>query len=91
VWHVSVSVIDRQRGTILPGAMSMPLRRRAQAECRQQLAGVGSSSAGHEKPEEYPLAHHLRRRLSDEEVALLSPDWLAIPPTDIGGESGPWR
>lgn len=34
------------------------------------------------------LALHLRRSLSDEEVGLLSPEWLAIPAQDEFSQDG---
>lgn len=33
----------------------------------------------------YPLAYHLRRCLSDNEMATLDPAWCALPALDDGG------
>lgn len=46
---------------------------------RSLLAGVGH---GRNYSEDGKYAVHLRRRLSVEELAMLSPAWLAIPAVD---------
>jgi hypothetical protein len=60
VWHVSVAS---------PG---VPLRHRLEAECEQQLRGVGDVSLG-EWREWTGRAFHLRRRLSPREQRHVGP------------------
>jgi len=85
VWHVSIA---RLGGTWLPvntdrwGGGVLRAARRAADEI---LAGVGSGETAELLK---PVCLHVRRGLSDEEIAALSPEWMAIPAQDEFSEDG---
>lgn len=49
------------------------------------LAGVG---AGKSVAAAREIAMHLRRSLAEDEIAMLTPEWLAIPARDEFSEDG---
>lgn len=51
------------------------------------LSGVGS---GDPRRDRGAAVLHFRRRLSDAEIALLSPAWCAIPAVGMAGDGIPW-
>lgn len=51
------------------------------------LAGVGTGNTRRDRSEH---VLHARRRLSDAEIALLSPEWCAIPAVANAGTGIPW-
>lgn len=53
----------------------------AEKVARNLLSGVGSGEWIWERPRE---VWHLRRSLSDSEIAQLPKAWLAIEPVDMG-------
>jgi hypothetical protein len=52
---------------------------RAHAVCQRLLAGVGT---GETRIDAEGRALHHRRSLSDKEIAMLNPNWLALPAVD---------
>ena len=59
--------------------------RAARRVALEMLAGVG---AGESVEMVRPTCIHVRRSLSPAEVAMLSPEWLAIPARDEFSEGG---
>ena len=57
-------------------------RNEAERQARRLLAGVGGSV---EEIGLYPFAYHLRRGLTDEEIAGLDQAWCALPAHDPAG------
>jgi hypothetical protein len=82
VWHASLALLDMKRRRPTPLA-SWDHRRKAKARGRALalLAGVGT---GPDHWKEGEGALHLRRRLSEAELARLDPGWLALPAIDPG-------
>lgn len=79
MWHVSMAVL-----TI---SDIVPMRRvrhkdRLLKIGRDLLAGVGTGETFEKQTD---TAIHVRRRLSESELAGLSPEWLAIPAVDMAG------
>ncbi len=86
VWHASIaSTLDGGGG--VPARLSRNERRIARALGEWLLAGVGCA------PDRVDITSsrvvHVRRSLSDAEIAGLDPEWLAIEPWDTAGSSGP--
>lgn len=79
VFHASVAQIGKA-GPI-PCRMVMK-KNMAQAIGIKLLDGVGVGETFIKAGE---VAFHIRRRLSDEEVAGLDTDWLAIPAVNMAG------
>jgi hypothetical protein len=75
VWHASVAVLGKHSGQWASSDV-----RRVHHVAHQLLEGVGVGK-WHEETNE--RAYHLRRRLSDDELARLDPAWLAIPAVDM--------
>lgn len=89
VWHASVSVYSK-RGDLIPVDELSPLdKARAQALALRLLDGVGELSM--EIRDRQERAHHVRRRLTEAEIAALPAAWCAIAATDEGGEGEPWE
>lgn len=87
MWHASVAVVDGT-GKLVPTEKLTPKQaRRAQALCYELLERAGQ---GEDRRDRFPVAFHLRRRLSPRELALLDPAWCAIPAEDLAGEGEPW-
>lgn len=87
MWHASVAVVDPS-GVLVPTYELTPKqRRRAQEFSIELLSGVGELP---DRRDRFPVAYHLRRRLSDRELAQLDPGWCAIPAEDLAGEGEPW-
>ena len=81
MWHASVAAV-RSSGPV-PWALLPPRARvRLREVAAALLRGVGT---GPEiwQPKPSGVAH-LRRSLSDAEIAGLDPAWVAIPPVDMG-------
>jgi len=83
VWHASVSRLS------LTGKPKPAIRWNLDERCAvievawRQLNGVGVEPS---RIEVKGLAFHVRRSLSPEEIAGLSPEWLAIPAIDRASE-----
>jgi hypothetical protein len=69
-------------GPLITDKWTRQERNEAARRALRLLAGVGGPV---EEPGLYPFAYHLRRMLTDDEIAGLDPTWCAIPPTDPGG------
>jgi hypothetical protein len=80
VWHVSVCERNRKMEPIPTRLVLM--KKAPTALGRELLAGVGTGETFMHRRE---LAFHIRRSLSEEEIATLSPEWLAIPAVDMAG------
>jgi hypothetical protein len=51
------------------------------------LSGVGCGATRRERSD---VVLHARRRLSEQEIAALSPAWCALPAVGIAGGGIPW-
>lgn len=80
MWHASVAVMDEGQ-PVPPLATTDAEARAAATQCAAMLAGVGMEPSRFEPKD---IAFHLRRSLSDAEIARLDPAWLAIPAVDMG-------
>jgi hypothetical protein len=81
VWHVSLSLPQATR-PLVTDKWTRQQRNEAERQARKLLAGVGGPV---EMPGLYPFAYHLRRGLTDEEIAGLDQAWCALPAIDEGG------
>lgn len=72
----------KKRRTLTLAEWTPKHRRKAERRCSELLAGVGAG-ADHWSVTE--SAVHLRRPLSETEIATLDPRWLALPAIDPGG------
>jgi hypothetical protein len=82
VWHASVASLDLYRGRPTPVAgWSLDVIRKARRRLADLLGGVGDGG-DYWTPGEW--AYHLRRRLSDAEIARIPAAWLALPAIDGG-------
>lgn len=66
------------------GSLEMHVRAAIEEALHQERAQADARVAAE------PVAYHLRRRLSDRELAQLDPGWCAIPAEDLAGEGEPW-
>ena len=83
MWHASVAVLDVERGKTLAIARLSEMNKRIViATAKAMLRGVGQVPSA---VEQFELAIHYRRSLTDEELAGLPNEWCAIPPRDEGG------
>ena len=85
MWHASIA---RLGGTWLPvdtGRWGGGVLRAARRAADEILAGVGM---GETVQMLRPTCLHVRRSLTDEEIATLTPEWLAIPARDEFSEDG---
>lgn len=90
MWHASIALLeDGFFGPGLPkpiaGVKHLSF---AKAFARDLLFGVGM------KPDRIDLGQlvvHLRRALSDYEIGLLDPEWVAIPAVDSAGSGNHLR
>ncbi len=83
MWHASVAVLDVERGKTLHIArLSETNKRIVIATAKALLHGVGQVPSA---VEQFELAIHYRRSLTDEELAGLPAAWCAIAPRDEGG------
>lgn len=75
MWHVSIG--------LQPGPI--PTRRWTNRQVKEakDLAASLLEGAGHEwYPRLRPTCYHLRKKLTAEEITLLTPEWLALPAID---------
>ncbi len=85
MWHVSIA---RLRGTWLPVSTEQwggGVLRAARRVAQEILWGVGTGEAVELLR---PTCLHVRRSLTDDEIATLSPEWLALPARDGFSEDG---
>lgn len=79
VWHASIALL--RNGKLPKAVAAWTAWEKAQAWnlAASLLNGVGT---GQNYSKDGGIAVHLRRRLSEAELALLSQEWLAIPAVD---------
>lgn len=81
MWHASVALRTELGDTVPTDQASAKDGRLAEALARRFVDHVGCGVViGHTKF----ISWHARRRLSDTELRLLDPAWLAIEPVDMG-------
>ncbi len=84
MWHASVAVLDEgMNPRILSSVRRLDLAKRV---ARGLLHGVGGAVP--DRLDVGDVVVHLRRPLSEREIASLDPGWLAIPAVDLAGEGG---
>jgi hypothetical protein len=67
------------------------LDERARETLRRTVFGlIDRVGAGDTRRDRSAVVLHARRRLSDRELAMLSPAWCALPAIDIAGGDTPW-
>jgi len=81
VWHASVSLPQATR-PLVTDKWTRQQRNEADRQARRLLAGVGGKI---EETGLYPFAYHLRRGLTDEEIAGLDQAWCSLPAIDAAG------
>lgn len=82
VWHASIAYRpDPRKAPQLVESWTAKRRAKAATALRELLGGVGT---GPDHWSDTGLALHLRRRLSDAELARIDPAWLALPAIDPG-------
>ena len=80
MWHASIALLNQSLRPVL--WRSVTNKQFAYAIGRKLLDGVGTGETYMKAGER---VFHIRRALSDEEIAGLDPAWLAIPAIDIAG------
>lgn len=80
MWHASIVRRGKHREPI--PARRVLSKKSAYALGQSLLAGVGMEPTYTKIGE---LAFHVRRSLTEQEIAGLDPAWLAIPPVDMAG------
>ena len=81
MWHVSLS-LPQAHGPLVTDKWTRQQRNEAHRQARRLLAGVGGLV---EETGLYPFAYHVRRMLTDNEIAGLDQGWCALPGIDAGG------
>jgi hypothetical protein len=85
VWHASIARVSARAKIVPTDRWGDGVRREARRRLDVALHGVGNG----ESVEMWrPVCLHLRRGLSDDEMRLLSAEWLAIPARDEFSEDG---
>jgi hypothetical protein len=84
VWHASIALLSKKGSPIPVSEWGREQQRKAASKLRNLLAGVG---AGEDHWGSLDVSCHLRRRLSDRELARIDPAWMAIPAVDLSGRS----
>lgn len=86
MWHASIAVHDAS-GQVPWSRCGLKARSIVRGTVLDLLSGVGTGDTRRDRSD---VVLHARRRLSDSEVALLSPSWCAIQPSAIAGDGIPW-
>jgi hypothetical protein len=81
VWHASVGLFYKGKVQHI-ARLSEINKGYLIAAAKSLLSDVGQTPSA---VEQYELAMHYRRSLTDEEIAALPQEWCAIPPVDEGG------
>jgi hypothetical protein len=80
VWHASIALLDKKGRPI---QVKHVVNKKAGRSIGEGLLfGVGTGETYYKEGE---IAIHVRRSLSEEEIAGLDPVWLAIPAVDMAG------
>ncbi len=86
MWHASIAVQS--------GAGPAPWAKcglKTRAIVREVVLGLlAGAGCGDTRRDRSDSVLHARRRLSDVERALLTPEWCAIPAVAIAGDGIPW-
>ena len=86
MWHASIAV-HGDDGPIPYERWGIKAREVCKREVVALLAGVGVGDLRRDRG--YAVIH-ARRKLNDAELAMLDPDWCAIPAVDVAGDELPW-
>lgn len=82
MWHASVAYMY-DRGPIPTAKLHRRKFELLKQVAKELLEGVGENPS---KLEQYEVAIHYRKTLTEREIARLSMDWCAIPAIDESGE-----
>ncbi len=83
MWHASVALLDVEKGKTLKVAQLSEVNKAILiATAKSMLRDVGRIPSA---VEQFELAIHYRRSITDEELTGLPTEWCAIPPRDEGG------
>lgn len=82
MWHASISLQHRAAGPLPVDRLSRPTRTKLIHFGRRLLRGVGEREE-HVEWEPGGVAIHVRRPLTQEEIAGLPVEWLANPAVDL--------
>lgn len=74
--------MPQAQGPLVTDKWTRQQRNEADRQAHRLLSGVGGTV---EHGALYPFAYHLRRELTDDEIAGLDPAWCALPAIDDGG------
>ena len=85
MWHVSIARLGRNSMLVSTDRWGDGVMRAARRVADESLTGVGT---GESVELLRSACLHLRRSLSDDEIAILTPEWLAIPARDEFSEDG---
>lgn len=81
MWHASLSLPQATR-PLVTDKWTRQQRNEAERQARRLLTGVGGVV---EEIGLYPFAYHLRRGLTDNEIAGLDQAWCVLPALDAAG------
>lgn len=85
MWHASVAMVSPALSQTLPLAILRAAEREElKARALELIGGVGREEI-HVEVVPGGAAMHVKRRLSHEEEASLTPEWCAIAPFDASG------
>ena len=81
MWHASIAWVRNHKPPRKTISWPAKIRQEAVEITRELLKGVGTGTLDIKDGD---TALHVRIRLSDDEIANISPAWLAIPAIDGG-------
>lgn len=91
VWHASISVgsmsAPKTGGKVPWSKLGLKMRAAVRDRVIGLLSSVGDGDTRRDRSE---FVLHARRRLNTRELAMLRPEWCAIPATGIAGGGTPW-
>ena len=81
MWHASIAILDAFGYSIDTYRWPSDYRVRAQRIATELLEGVGQEPT---RIDDGHIVIHVRRSITDAEIAGMDPAWLAIPAVDMG-------
>lgn len=86
MWHASIAVHDLS-GPVRWARCGLKARGIVRETVIGLLAGVGTGNTRRDRSD---VVLHVRRRLSERELGMLTAEWCAIPAVGIAGDGVPW-
>lgn len=87
MWHASIARWTNKTAPLPLSRWGDGVRREAKRILAAMLDGVGQGETVEQTTAKELVVHH-RRSLTDDELRMLSPEWLAIPAQDEFGPDG---